>query len=277
MGLDLLLRTIQRMPLFYRTIIEKIARKRRFQMRRFILLPLILVVPIGAAWAITHEYSRQITILSDEILFKAQELADTTDAPVFQSSQAEKVLTELKDLIREYETLMVFAESPYPGEILLGTTPAGDSTWLETLCTTRYDGLLKEIRIRRTGHRANYLRINDIEITYMTPAGPRNETLNKDGRIKLYSDGVFRLPLPKPMRVVRIRIHINHESTGLTVCGIPAESTYRAGSDPGGSPSGHDRGRRRHLARNALQQPLQQAGEGDTTQTNRSKSIVPEN
>ena len=190
-------------------------------MRRFILLLLILVVPIGAAWAITHEYSRHITILSDEILFKAQELADTTDAPVFQSGEAERVLTELKDLIQEYETLMVFAESPYPDEILLGTTPAGDSTWLETRCSTRYGGPLKEIRIRRTGHRANYLRINDIEVTYMTPAGTQKDIFNKNGRVRLYSDGIFRLPLPKPMRVTRIRIHINHESTGLTVCGIP--------------------------------------------------------
>jgi hypothetical protein len=192
-------------------------------MKRFIFLLLILAVPIGAAWAITNEYSRQITLLSDEILFKAQELADTTDAPVFQSGEAERVLAELKGLIQEYETLMVFAESPYPGEILLGTTPAGDSTWLETLCSTRYDGPLKEIRIRRTGHRANYLRINDIEITYMTPSGPHRETFNKSGRVKLYSDGIFRLALPKPMRVMRIRININHESTGLKVCGIPYE------------------------------------------------------
>ena len=192
-------------------------------MKRFVFLVIVLAVPIGAAWAITNEYSRQITVLSDEILFKAQELADTTDAPVFQSSEAGKVLTELKDLIREYETLMVFAESPYPGEILLGTTPAGDSTWLETLCSTRYDGPLKEIRLRRTGYRANYLRINDIEITYMTPSGPHKETFNKSGRVKLYSDGIFRLALPKPMRVMRIRININHESTGLKVCGVPYE------------------------------------------------------
>ena len=191
------------------------------QMKRFILLLLVPAVPMGAAWAITHEYSRHITILSDEILMKAQELAETTDAPVFHSGQAGEILHELKDLIQQYETMMVFAESPYPGEILLGTTPAGDSTWLETLCTTRYDGPLKEIRIRRTGHRANYLRINDIEVTYMTPAGPRKETFNRNARARLYSNGVFRLTLPKPMRVQRIRIHINHESTGLQICGIP--------------------------------------------------------
>jgi hypothetical protein len=193
-------------------------------MKRLILLLLVIATPIGAGWAITHEYSRQITILSDEILFKAQELADTTDAPVFRSDEAEKILVELKKLIQEYETMMVFAESPYPGEVLLGTTPAGDSTWLETFCTTRYGGFLKEIRIRRTGHRARYLRINDIEVTYMTPAGPRKETFNRNGRTRLYSDGIFRLTLPKPMRITRIRININHESTGLQVCGIPYES-----------------------------------------------------
>jgi len=191
------------------------------QMKRFIILLLVLAGPMGAVWPITHEYFRQITILSDEILFKAQKLAETTDAPVFDTVQAEMILAELKDLIQEYEAMMVFAESPYPGEILLGTTPAGDSTWLETFCTTRYDGPLKEIRIRRTGHRANYLRINDIEVTYITPRGPRQETFNQNARTRLYSDGIFRLTLPKPMRIKRIRILINHESTGLRVCGIP--------------------------------------------------------
>ena len=190
-------------------------------MKRLMILLVVLAGPIGVVWPITHEYFRQITNLSDEILFKAQKLADTTDAPVFHSAEAENILAELKDLIHEYEAMMVFAESPYPGEILLGTTPPGDDTWLETLCTTRYDGPLKEIRLRRTGHRAKYLRINDIELTYMTPAGPRKETFNRSARIKLYSDGIFRLPLPRPMRVRRIRILVHHESTGLVICGIP--------------------------------------------------------
>ena len=190
-------------------------------MKRHIILLLILTGPIGVAWTITHEYSRQITILSDEILLKAQKLAETTDAPVFHTVRAEEIIAELKDLIQEYETMMVFAESPYPGEILLGTTPAGDSTWLETFCTTRYDGPLKEIRIRRTGHRARYLRINDIEVTYITPGGPRKETFNRGARARLYNGGIFRLPLPRPMRIKRIRVLINHESTGLQICGIP--------------------------------------------------------
>ena len=190
-------------------------------MKRFIILLLVLAGPMGAVWPITHEYFRQITILSDEILFKAQKLAETTDAPVFDTVQAEMILAELKDLIQEYEAMMVFAESPYPGEILLGTTPAGDSTWLETFCTTRYDGPLKEIRIRRTGHRARYLRINDIEITYSTPAGWGRETFNKNARVKLYNGDVFKLALPRPMHIKRIRIRINHESTGLEISGIP--------------------------------------------------------
>jgi hypothetical protein len=142
------------------------------------------------------------------------------------------VLTELKSLIQEYETLMVFAESPYPGEILLGTTPPGDDAWLETHCTTRYAGLLKEIRIRRTGHEAKYLRINDIEITYITPTGPRSETFNERGRVRLYSDGIFRLSLPKPMRVGRVRILVHHESTGLQICGVPFHPPLHPQAEP---------------------------------------------
>ena len=190
-------------------------------MKRSLILLIVLAGPVGIVWPIMHDYSRQITILSGEILLQAQKLAETSDAPVFRSAEAEMVLAELKGLIQEYETMMVFAESPYPGEIVLGTTPAGDDTWLETLCTTRYDGPLKEIRIRRTGHRADYLRINDIEVTYATPAGPRMETFNKSARVKLYPDGIFRLPLPKPMGIMRIRILVNHESTGLLISGIP--------------------------------------------------------
>lgn len=68
---------------------------------------------------------------------------------------------------------------------------------------------------------ANYLRINDIEITYSTPEGWGRETFNKNGRVKLYSGGVFKLALPRPMRIKRIRIRINHESTGLEISGIP--------------------------------------------------------
>ncbi|MBN2314618.1 MAG: hypothetical protein JXM79_11865 [Sedimentisphaerales bacterium] len=201
-------------------------------MKRLMILLLVLTGPVCVVWSITHEYSRQITVLSDNILFKAQELADKTDAPVFRSDEAEEVLAELKGLIQEYETLMVFAESPYPGEILLGTTPPGDDTWLETHCTTRYDGPLKEIRIRRTGHEAEYLRINDIEITYMTPAGPQRETFNKNGRVRLYSDGIFRLILHKPMRIMRIRILIHHESTGLQIYGIPFHSPSHPQAGP---------------------------------------------
>ncbi len=190
-------------------------------MKRFLVLIVALASPMGVVWSINHDYFRQVTTLSDEILFKAQSLADVTDAPVFHAAQAETILNELKDMIDQYEEMMVFAESPYPGEILLGTTPPGDDTWLETLCTTRYGGPVKEIRLRRTGHRAKYLRINDIEVTYMTPAGPRRETFNRSARIKLYPDGLFRFPLPRPMRVRRIRILVHHESTGLVISAIP--------------------------------------------------------
>jgi hypothetical protein len=190
-------------------------------MRRLAVAIVILAGSIGAAWAMTNGYSSRCRTVSDEILLTAQELRDATHERIFDSHEAEEILIELKDLIKEYEENMVFAESPYPGEILLGTTPGGDSTWLETLCSTRYDGLLKEIRIRRTGHRAKYLRINDIEIWSKTPKGPKNRTFNENGRAKLYHGDVFKLALPRPMRVGRIRININHKSTGLLVTGIP--------------------------------------------------------
>jgi hypothetical protein len=190
-------------------------------MKRSIVLLIILVASISAIRTRANEYSSRIQALAEQILATAGNLNDATHDPVFDSLEVEGMLTELKSLISEYETLMVFVQSPYPGEILLGTTPAGDDTWLDTLCDTRYGGLLKEIRIRRTGHRANYLRINDIEITYLTPQGPKKQTFNKNGRVKLYHGGVFKLALPKPMKVLRIRVGIHHESTGLQIYGIP--------------------------------------------------------
>ncbi|MCK4292128.1 MAG: hypothetical protein KAY65_02945 [Planctomycetes bacterium] len=182
---------------------------------------LVLVGSIGAVRAIANGYSRTINVLSEHILCKAEELSNATRGPVLNSAQVEDILSELRGLIGQYEKALVFAQSPYPGEILLGTTPAGDSTWLETLASARYDGFLKEIRIRRTGLRAKYLRINDIEIIYNTPDGPQKHTFNQNGRVKLHHGGIFKLPLPRPMRIRRVRININHESTGLEVYGIP--------------------------------------------------------
>ncbi len=190
-------------------------------MKRFIVILLIVVGAVGAMRAVANKYSRRIEMLSDQILFRAEELREATYDPVTDSLEVEAILTELTNLIKEYETIMVFAQSPYPGEILLGTTPPGEDTWLETLCSTRYDGFLKEIRIRRTGNRARYLRINDIEVTYSTPAGPGKQTFNQNARVRLYHGDVFKLALPEPMRVRRIRINVNHESTGLEVWGIP--------------------------------------------------------
>jgi hypothetical protein len=192
-------------------------------MKRFIILLIIVAGSVGTTWAAANVYSTRIGVLSEQILFRAEDLMEVTRAPVLDSARAEGILAELKESIKEYEAMMVLAQSPYPGEVLLGTTPAGDSAWLETLCTTRFDGPLKEIRLRRTGHRASYLRVNDIEITYSTPMGLQTETFNKNGRVRLYHSGVFKLALPKPMRVHRIRININHESTGLEVYGVPYE------------------------------------------------------
>jgi hypothetical protein len=185
------------------------------------LLLLLLAGGVGAGLMVAQGNAGRMQGVAEQIIFKAEQLRDATQGPGFRGADVEGILTELRGLIDEYEEMIVFAESPYPGEILLGTTPSGDSTWLETLCDTRYGGFLKEIRIRRTGGRANYLRINDIEITHSTPTGQRREVFNEGGRVKLYRNGVFKLALPAPMRVRRIRININHESTGLEVTGVP--------------------------------------------------------
>jgi hypothetical protein len=192
--------------------------------KRTVVVLLVLVVSAGTIGAIANEYTGIIKSLADEIVFSAEELRDLTDRSTYNSLEAEEILDELKGLIREYEEAMVFAESPYPGEIMLASTPGGDDTWLEALCSTRYEGPLKEIRIRRTGNRARYLRINDIEITYSTPLGWGTEVFNKNGRVRLYQGEVFKLALPRPMNIKRIRILINHESTGLEVSGIPYQT-----------------------------------------------------
>ncbi len=108
----------------------------------------------------------------------------------------------------------------YPKEVLLGTTPAGDGTWLETLCSNPYNRPVREIQLKRTGSEASYLRINDIEVTYLTPMGIRKEVFNKNGRFRLYYDGVYKLALSRPMRVTRIRVLVGHKTTGLNVYGV---------------------------------------------------------
>jgi hypothetical protein len=117
--------------------------------------------------------------------------------------------------------VIVAEATEIPDEVLLGTTPPGHSTWLETLCSNPYHRPIRELRIRRTGSLAGYLRINDIELTYMTPRGPQTEVLNKGARTKLYTHDVFRLALPRPtMRISRIRVKIDHKSTGLEIYGV---------------------------------------------------------
>jgi len=189
-------------------------------MKRLIILLIILVACISTAWAARNVYSARTVALSGQILIRAEELADVTHAAVLDSTRAEEILAELRELVKEYETALIFAQSRYAGEILLGTTPPGDDTWLETLCSNPYNRPVKEILLKRTVGGASYIRINDIEVTYLTPKVPQKEVFNKSGRFRLYPDGVFRLTLPEPMRIVRIRILIEHESTGLNVFGI---------------------------------------------------------
>jgi len=186
----------------------------------------LLIVLLSSAWAIraiASEYTRRTQVLSEQILAKAGQLRELTYGSALNSPQIEETLGELKGLIEEYEENLLFAQSPYPGEILLGTTPGGQSMWLETLCDGRYDGPMKEIRIRRSGRWGGYLRINDIEVTYSTPRGLVQETFNENGRVKLYPGGVLKLALARPMRIRRIRINISHSSSGLEVYGVPYE------------------------------------------------------
>jgi hypothetical protein len=185
------------------------------------IISLVLGGTSATILAVTSAGPASIRDLSDEITMAADDLRDASQGPAIDTERADEIISELKDLIKEYEEAIVFAGSPYPGEILLGTTPPGDSTWLECLCDSRYAGQYKEIRIRRTGFRANYLRINDIEITYITPQGLMRQTFNEGGRVKLYHGDVFKLALPRPMRIRRIRVNINHESTGLQITGVP--------------------------------------------------------
>ena len=199
---------------------------------KIIITLLILGGSAGTILAVSSGHITSIRDLADEITLVADDLKEASQGTSFDSERADDIITELKELIKEYEEAMVFADSLYPGEILLGTTPAGDSTWLECLCDSRYDGMFKEIRIRRTGNRASYLRINDIEISYMAPGGVAREVFNESGRVKLYRDDVFKLALPRPMRIRRIRININHESTGLEVTGIPVLSADKEPSKP---------------------------------------------
>jgi hypothetical protein len=191
-------------------------------MRKLIVIILALLGSVGTITAIASEYSRRNKALTERIVFKAEQLRDATFISDLDSSPPEVILDQLKDLIDEYEQNLAFAQSPYPGEILLGTTPGGHSTWLETLTSSPYDGFVKEIRIRRTAQRPHFIRINDIVITGRAPNGDViKETFNKNGRVKLYPGGLFAMALPRPMKVRRVSININHVSTGLQIYGIP--------------------------------------------------------
>jgi|GEM_PF-2551132 len=177
----------------------------------------------GATRLIGQEYAGRLRSLSAELAATAERLRAANAGPFLQVQDSQVLLGQMRSLIDQYEQMLVFADSPYPGEVYIGTTNAGDSRWLDLLPTGRYSGYYKEIRVRRTGTRANYLRINDIEIVQNTRHGSVTETFNVNGRVKLYAGGVFQLALPKPMRIDRMRIRIDHESTGLEVYGVPYE------------------------------------------------------
>ena len=185
-----------------------------------VLLIMVFLTSVSL-WAGVSDPKGDASVLTQHILDVASDLKIETEKPVLDSAEINFLLDDMKDLLRSYENILVYAESPYPGEILLGQTPSGNDSLLEVLCDTRYEGQFKEIRIRRTGSGARYLRINDIELTYMTPKGPEKETLNRYSRAKLYTGDVFGLVLPKPMKVMRIKISIEHKTSGLIITGVP--------------------------------------------------------
>jgi hypothetical protein len=191
--------------------------------KQFKIIVLILTALTGSVsiWAAAGNYKRDISEVSEQILETAADLKQETDKPVLDSDEIKYILDDMKEMLWNYENMLVFAESPYPGEILLGKTPPGNDGWVETQCTSRYEGLVKEIRIRQTGSRARFLRIYEIEVTCMTPNGPEKQVLNKNSDPKLYTGDVFNLTLPKPMRITNIRIHIEHETNGLIISGVP--------------------------------------------------------
>lgn len=193
---------------------------KQFKMTKylFVLATITISIPLFAAMS---DYKKDISTISQQILDIAADLKQETNKPDFDSEEIGFLLDDMKEMLKDYESMLVFAESPYPGEILLGKTPHVNDAWTETECTSRYDGLLKEIRIRRVGSSARYLRIYDIEVTCMTPNGPEKQTLNKGSNAQLYNNDVFKLALPKPMRITKIRILIEHESNGLIISGVP--------------------------------------------------------
>ena len=185
-----------------------------------LFIPVFLLFSVSL-WAAGINSKRDILVISQHIFDTASDLKAETDKPVLDAAEINYLLDDMKDLLMDYENMLVFAESPYPGEIILAKTQHVDDAWIETDCVTRYEGLFKEIRIRRTGSRARYLRINDIELTYMAPGGPEKLTLNHNGQEKLYTGDIFKLSLPRPIKITRIKIAVEHESNGLIITGIP--------------------------------------------------------
>ncbi|MBN1972774.1 MAG: hypothetical protein JW787_03995 [Sedimentisphaerales bacterium] len=191
------------------------------QFKITVLFVLIFLTCSMYLYAAAVDYKKDISAVSQYILETANDLKQETDKPVLDSAEIKFLLDDMKELLRDYENMLVFAECPYPGEILLGRTPHGNDTWHETECATRYEGPFKEIRIRQTGGDSRYLRINDIELTYLTPSGPEKQTLNQGARTRFYPNEVFKLVLPKPMRISKIRILAEHDSDGLIISGVP--------------------------------------------------------
>ena len=98
---------------------------------------LVLVALAGTLRAAENDYKKDAMILSQNIIEAANDLKQETSNKVLDTEEIDYLVDDIKSMIKDYESLMVFAESPYPGEILLAKTAPGDDTWIESPCTSR--------------------------------------------------------------------------------------------------------------------------------------------
>ena len=82
------------------------------ELKRAVFVLLVLGSSAGTIWAIANGYSGRVRGLAEEIVLNAEELRDATSGPAYNRIEVDEILGELKELISEYEAVMVFAESP---------------------------------------------------------------------------------------------------------------------------------------------------------------------
>jgi hypothetical protein len=171
--------------------------------------------------------------ISKDILAKSQELHELTINPMPDFLAIEHVLAELEFSIARYKSALeddkqnfmlneLLSKSPYPGEMLLGTTSAGNDSWLEVVCKSPINVLITEIRFRKTRGGSEYIRIYEAEVTYPAPDGMKTELIKIDEkRLYSYAGDYRQLRLPRPMKAIKIRLRIAHRTNGVEVWGMP--------------------------------------------------------